>query len=414
MGGGDPAADALRALPSVEVLAAGLAGPRPLAVRAAREVIAARREAALGGPAPAGGRAGRPGPGARSTRLAAPSLRRVLNATGVVDPHQPRPRAAGPRGAGRGRPRGRGLLQPRARPRHRRAGRPGDHVAPLIAELTGAQAGFVVNNGAGAALLAVAALAGPGSRRDRLPRAARRDRRRVPRARRRAPDRARGWSRWARRTARAWPTTREAVGAATPGRSCACIRRTSASSASSRRSRSRPCAGSACRSSTTSARAPSPDLPQLDDEPPVRALGRGGRGARVLRGRQAARRPAGRTPRRDARGGGRRGAHPLARALRIDKLSLAALEATLLLHRDPAAAVEQIPVLAMLRVSEAELAARAERLAAAFPGARRRPGDGQGRRRRAAPARARGPGRRARPRARPRAARRRPSGRRRA
>ena len=40
--------------------------------------------------------------------------------------------------------------------------------------------------------------------------------------------------------------------------------------------------------------------------------------------------------------------HPLARALRIDKLSLAALEATLRLHRD---APEEIPVLAMLHAT---------------------------------------------------------------
>ena len=48
--------------------------------------------------------------------------------------------------------------------------------------------------------------------------------------------------------------------------------------------------------------------------------------------------------------------HPLARALRIDKLSLAALEATLRLHRD---APEEIPVLAMLHASREALAARA-------------------------------------------------------
>ena len=55
-------------------------------------------------------------------------------------------------------------------------------------------------------------------------------------------------------------------------------------------------------------------------------------------------------------------AHPLARALRIDKLSLAALEATLMLYRDPAEARTAIPVLAMLAQSEEALAAKARRL----------------------------------------------------
>ena len=40
--------------------------------------------------------------------------------------------------------------------------------------------------------------------------------------------------------------------------------------------------------------------------------------------------------------------HPLARAVRVDKLSLAALEATLALYRDPEWARREIPVLAML------------------------------------------------------------------
>jgi L-seryl-tRNA(Ser) seleniumtransferase len=56
--------------------------------------------------------------------------------------------------------------------------------------------------------------------------------------------------------------------------------------------------------------------------------------------------------------------HPLARALRIDKLSLAALEATLRLYRDPDRALREVPVLAMLSTSEKTLAARADRLAA--------------------------------------------------
>jgi L-seryl-tRNA(Ser) seleniumtransferase len=56
--------------------------------------------------------------------------------------------------------------------------------------------------------------------------------------------------------------------------------------------------------------------------------------------------------------------HPLARALRIDKLSLAALEATLRLYREPERALHEIPVLAMLNTPEHVLAKRAERLAA--------------------------------------------------
>ncbi|MDX6661159.1 MAG: L-seryl-tRNA(Ser) seleniumtransferase, partial [Solirubrobacteraceae bacterium] len=59
-------------------------------------------------------------------------------------------------------------------------------------------------------------------------------------------------------------------------------------------------------------------------------------------------------------------AHPLARAVRIDKLSLAALEATLRLYRDPDRARREIPVLAMLEASEDVLHARAQRLAEAI------------------------------------------------
>jgi L-seryl-tRNA(Ser) seleniumtransferase len=50
--------------------------------------------------------------------------------------------------------------------------------------------------------------------------------------------------------------------------------------------------------------------------------------------------------------------HPLARALRIDKLSLAALEATLRLYQDPDRLAE-IPVLSMLRATPGELSERA-------------------------------------------------------
>jgi L-seryl-tRNA(Ser) seleniumtransferase len=60
--------------------------------------------------------------------------------------------------------------------------------------------------------------------------------------------------------------------------------------------------------------------------------------------------------------------HPLARAVRIDKLSLAALEATLALHRDPFAARRVLPVLAMLTADGASLGARAHELAQATGG----------------------------------------------
>ena len=54
--------------------------------------------------------------------------------------------------------------------------------------------------------------------------------------------------------------------------------------------------------------------------------------------------------------------NPLARALRIDKLSLAALAATLRLYLPPYDPVDKVPVLRMLSQSEASLATRAQHL----------------------------------------------------
>ncbi|HET8673499.1 MAG TPA: L-seryl-tRNA(Sec) selenium transferase, partial [Thermoleophilaceae bacterium] len=105
-------------------------------------------------------------------------------------------------------------------------------------------------------------------------------------------------------------------------------------------------------------------VPELGDEPPVRRSVAAGcavtcfSGDKLLGGPQA------------GLMAGRREAielcrkHPLARALRIDKMSLAALEATLRLYRDPAAAAREVPVLRMLTAGEEELAARAERMRA--------------------------------------------------
>jgi L-seryl-tRNA(Ser) seleniumtransferase len=59
--------------------------------------------------------------------------------------------------------------------------------------------------------------------------------------------------------------------------------------------------------------------------------------------------------------------NPIARAVRADKLTLAALAATLALYQDEVAAVRSIPVLAMLTATPSDLAQRAERLASLCP-----------------------------------------------
>ena len=153
----------LRALPSVNDL---LADPRlveleserghGLAVEAARAALAQARESILAGDEP-GDLAARAL--ALADTLAAPRLLRVLNATGVIVHTNL----------------GRAPLAPSALERIREVasgysnleydlaegsrGSRQDHVAPLVCELTGAEAALVVNNNAAAVLLAVAALA---------------------------------------------------------------------------------------------------------------------------------------------------------------------------------------------------------------------------------------------------------------
>jgi L-seryl-tRNA(Ser) seleniumtransferase len=154
---GSAQAEPLRALPSVEQLSARLGGvPKAVAVRAAREAIAEAREALLDGGPPVE-------PEARARALAEragrPSLRPVLNATGVIVHtnlgRAPLPdealRAAFDAAAGYSNLEydldagGRGSRQA--------------HVEGLVTELTGAEAALVVNNCAAAVLLAAAALA---------------------------------------------------------------------------------------------------------------------------------------------------------------------------------------------------------------------------------------------------------------
>src|SRR4051794_17142654 len=110
------------------------------------------------------------------------------------------------------------------------------------------------------------------------------------------------------------------------------------------------------------------DLAVLADEPPVRRSVAAGAavvcfsGDKLLGGPQAGLL----VGEREAIAACRR--HPLARAVRIDKLSLAALAATLALSRDSDHARRALPVLAMLTADEPALAARARRLADATGG----------------------------------------------
>ncbi len=54
--------------------------------------------------------------------------------------------------------------------------------------------------------------------------------------------------------------------------------------------------------------------------------------------------------------------HPLNRALRIDKLTLAGLEATLKLYLDEKKALQEIPVLRMLTTSQEQVRIKADQL----------------------------------------------------
>jgi L-seryl-tRNA(Ser) seleniumtransferase len=146
----------LRDLPSVDELVRGLDEPHDLAVEAARTVLGRAREAIL-----AGAEAGDLGSALRDELSAArrPSLRRVLNATGVVVHtnlgRAPLPEAALARVAEIGR--GYSNLE-----YDLDAGRRGSrqvHATEILRRLTGAEAALVVNNNAAAVMLALAALA---------------------------------------------------------------------------------------------------------------------------------------------------------------------------------------------------------------------------------------------------------------
>ena len=348
----------LRDLPSVDELARR--SDDPLAVEAARIVLARAREEIRAG--------GRPGDLAELLQeqidsARAPHLRRVLNATGVIV-HTNLGRAPLAEAAlERVVEIGARLLEPRVRPRRRaRAARARITSRRILRRLTGAEAALVVNNNAAAVLLALAALA---EGREVLVSRGRadRDRRRLPDPRRaRALGRAAA-SRSARPTARARPTTSAAIGAghgAAPARAPVelprrRLHRAAARSTSWRRSRG---GTAAARRRPRLRRARRP----VGDEPTARASLAAGAdlvcfsGDKLLGGPQAGI-VVGRADLVE-----RLRRHPLQRALRADKLTLAALEGTLALYLDPSARARDPGAAHAARAAEA-VRARAERLA---------------------------------------------------
>ena len=133
-----------------------------------------------------------------------------------------------------------------------------------------------------------------------------------------------------------------------------------------RRARRGRARGTACRSSTTSARACSSHAARASPRR-SEALAAGAdlvcfSGDKLLGGPQAGI-VVGRAELVE-----RLRRHPLQRALRADKLTLAALEGTLALYLDPARALQEVPVLRMLNEPFEAVRARAERLAEAVGG----------------------------------------------
>src|SRR5215211_3645019 len=356
----------LRSLPPVDALAAEVDAPRAIALAAARSVLAARRAELLED------RPGDPDLAERARAAAAaserPSLRRVLNATGViVHTNLGRaPLAAAAREAVARAAEGYSNLEWDLARGER--GSRHDHVAGLLCELTGAEAAMAVNNCAGATLLAAAALAG--AEREivvsrgqlveigggfRVPEVIGQAGARLVevgttnRMRRADYERAIGERTGA--ILRAHPSNFRQLGF---------VQEVEIEEL---------CELGVPVIDDVGSGVLADDLAQLAGEPAVRRSVTAGAalvcfsGDKLLGGPQAGLL----VGRADAVARAR--AHPLARALRLDKLGLAALEATLRLYLDPERARREIPVLAMLTAPESSLEQRAARLAALIPGA---------------------------------------------
>ena len=351
----------LRDLPSVDELAK--ASDDPLAIDAAREVLArARAEIRDGGE-----------PGDLTERLheqlravRAPALRGVLNATGIIVHtnlgRAPLPAAATERVAAIGRGYSNLELDLDSGARGSRQ----DHVAGILRRLTGADAAIVVNNNAAAMLLALAALA---------------EGREVLVSRGELIEIGDGF--------------RIPDVLARSGASLVEVGTTNRTSAADYERAANADTALVLRVHQSNFRvvgfAEQPSLGELaavagrlgvplfddlgsgalvdiPDEPTAREALAGGAdlvcfsGDKLLGGPQAGV-VVGRAELVE-----RLRRHPLHRALRIDKLGLAALEGTLLLYLEPERALREVPVLQMLHEETWGVRARAERLAAAVGG----------------------------------------------
>jgi L-seryl-tRNA(Ser) seleniumtransferase len=354
----------LNELPAVHELAAELHAPHVLAVAAARRAIQERREAMIAGVDAEESILLRAR--AHLAALTSPSLRRVLNATGVIVHTNigRAPLSQSAREAVADAAAGYSNLELDLRSGTR--GSRHAHVEGLICELTGAEAGIVVNNGAGAVLLAAAALAGPGkaivvSRGQlveigggfRIPdviaqsgsamlEVGTTNRTRLAdyeRALASAQIRVGAILRVHQSNFRTLGFVEEVATEALCGLGVPVIDDVG-----------------------SGVLADAGGILALGEEPSLKDSVAAGAalvccsGDKLLGGPQAGLLIGTTSAVAAVR------AHPLARALRIDKLSLAALTATLMLYRDPARARREIPVLAMLVASEPDLLARAQRI----------------------------------------------------
>ncbi len=366
----------LRDLPAVHELTDALEAPHALAVTAARQAIEEHRQALLAGQAVEGSVVER----ARVlvAELSSPSLRRVVNATGVIV-HTNLGRAPLPAGARAAVARiAEGYSNLELELEGGRRGSRQSHVAALLRELTGAEDALVVNNGAAAVLLAVAALAG----RDTAVVVSRGQLVeigggfRIPEVIRQSGAALRevGTTNRTRLADYEKALSGDAVGGeAAGGPSVGAILRVHPSNFRSLGFVEEVGIEELCALGVpviddvgSGVLADAAGLPSLSEEPSLRRSVAAGAalvccsGDKLLGGPQAGL-LVGTAP---AVAAARR--HPLARALRIDKLSLAALEATLMLYRDPEQARREVPVLAMLDASAAALTGRAERLRGAI------------------------------------------------